>query len=68
MNVSLRAVVAHGSTRANKDIWRDDPFVTRSRNFVDLTLPDLQSLRGVIETELTVKKRRDLVLDGYEFN
>jgi CRP-like cAMP-binding protein len=68
MNVSVRAVVARGSTRAIKDVWRHDPFVTRSRNFVDLTLPDLQSLRGVIEAEITVKKRRDLVLDGYEFS
>ena len=67
-DVSLRTIAAHGSTRAIKDIWRDDPFITRLRNFVDLTLPDLQSLRAVIETELTVKKRRDLVLDGYEFN
>jgi len=65
--VSLRTVIARGSTRAIKDIWRDDPFVTRLRNFVDLTLPDLQSLRSVIETEQTVKKRRDLVHDGYEF-
>jgi CRP-like cAMP-binding protein len=51
-----------------KDIWRADPFITRLRSFVDLTLPDLQSLRAVIETEQKVKKRRDLVLDGYEFN
>jgi CRP-like cAMP-binding protein len=67
MNVFLRTVPAHGPTRPVKDIWRDDPFVTRLRNFVDLTLPDLQSLRAVIETEQAVKKRRDLVLDGYEF-
>jgi CRP-like cAMP-binding protein len=56
-----------GSARASKDIWRDDPFIRRLRDFVDLTLPDLQSLRLVIETELSMKKRRDLVLDGYEF-
>ena len=67
-DVSLRTIAAQGSARAIKDIWRDDPFITRLRNFVDLTLPDLQNLRAVIETELTVKKRRDLVLDGYEFN
>lgn len=66
-DVSLRTVVARESARAIKDIWRDDPFVIRLRNFADLTLPDLQSLRAVIETELTVQKRRDLVLDGYEF-
>ncbi len=67
-DVSLRTVAAHGPTGAFKDTWRDDPFIRRLRNFIDLTLPDLQSLRAVIETELTVKKRRDLVLDGYEFN
>jgi CRP-like cAMP-binding protein len=65
-DVALRTVAARGST-ATKDIWRNDPFVMRLRSFVDLTLPDLQDLRGVIETELAVTKRRDLVLDGYEF-
>jgi CRP-like cAMP-binding protein len=65
--VTLRTLVARGSGRALKDIWRDDPFVTRLRGFADVTLPDLQSLRAVIEAEQTVKKRRDLVLDGYEF-
>jgi len=64
---SLRTVITRGSTRAIKDIWRDDPFVTRLRGLVDLTLPDLQGLRAVIETEQLVKKRRDLVHDGYEF-
>jgi len=66
-DVSLRTVAVRGSARATKDIWRDDPFVTRLRNFVDLTLPDLQSLRAVIEVEQSVKKRRDLVHDGYEY-
>jgi len=65
--VSLRSVIERGSTRVAKDIWRDDPFITRLRTFIDLTLPDLQSLRGIIESEQTIKKRRDLVLDGYEF-
>ncbi len=67
-DIALRTVPAQRPTGASKDIWRDDPFITRLRNFIDLTLPDLQSLRSVIETETTVKKRRDLVLDGYEFN
>jgi CRP-like cAMP-binding protein len=67
MNVTVRTVPGHGPTIATKDIWRDDPFLTRVRKFADLTLPDLQSLRAVIETELTVKKRRDLVMDGYAF-
>ncbi len=67
-DIAPRTVPAPRPTGPSKDIWRDDPFITRLRNFIDLTLPDLQSLRAVIETELTVKKRRDLVLDGYEFN
>ena len=69
MNVSVRPLATRASSAgALKDIWRHDPFVVRARNLVDLTLPDLQSLRGVMETETTVKKRRDLVLDGYEFS
>jgi CRP-like cAMP-binding protein len=66
-DVALRTTATRGTARAIKDVWRNDPFIMRLRSFVDLTLPDLQSLRAVIETELTVKKRRDLVLDGYEF-
>jgi CRP-like cAMP-binding protein len=67
-DVSLRTVVARGSARAAKDIGRGDPFVARLRRFVDLSLPELQALRAVIEAEQSVKKRRDLVHDGYEFN
>jgi len=65
--ISLRTVSTRGRAHAAKDIWRADPFITRITKFVDLTLPDLQSLRSAIESELTVKKRRDLVLDGYHF-
>ncbi len=69
MNVSVRPLATPpASIGAIKDIWRHDPFVVRARSFVDLTLPDLQSLRAVIETEAAVKKRRDLVLEGYEFS
>jgi CRP-like cAMP-binding protein len=69
MNVSVRPLTARASSTGDlKDIWRHEPFVVRARNLVDLTLPDLQSLRAVIETEATVKKRRDLILEGYEFS
>jgi CRP-like cAMP-binding protein len=66
MNVTVRTV-PRAQAHPTKDIWRDDPFLRRIRGFADLTLPDLQGLRAVIETELTVKKRRDLVMDGYAF-
>jgi CRP-like cAMP-binding protein len=66
MNVSVRSVVARDSVSALKNVWPDDPFVMRARNFAEMTPADLQSLRAVVEAETTVKKRRDLVLDGYE--
>ena len=50
------------------EVWRDDPFVARLRHFTEILPRDIDDLRTVIETELVVKKRRDLVLDGYEFS
>ena len=67
-DLAIRTIAAHGRARAGKDVGRNDPFVARLRHFIDLSPSDLRGLRDVIETELTVKKRRDLVLDGYEFN
>jgi len=55
------------ATGAVKKIWRNDPVLARIGSLIDLDAADLRSLRAVIETELTVTKRRDLVLDGYEF-
>jgi CRP-like cAMP-binding protein len=52
---------------AVKAIWREEPFVARLKNVIDLTRADLDSLSALIESEPPVKKRRDLVLDGYEF-
>lgn len=66
--LAIRIIAAHGRARAGKDVGRNDPFVTRLRHFIELSPSDLRGLRDVIETELAVKKRRDLVLDGYEFN
>lgn len=52
---------------AVKSIWGGDPVLARLGSLIDLDAADLRSLRAVIETELTLTKRRDLVLDGYEF-
>jgi CRP-like cAMP-binding protein len=49
------------------DAWIRHPFVTRLNHYLTLSDGDLDALRDVIETELTVKKRRDLVIDGYEY-
>jgi CRP-like cAMP-binding protein len=45
----------------------DSPFTVRLKRFVDLTLGDVETLRGLIEYEAAIKKRRDLVVDGYPY-
>ena len=47
--------------------WNDHPFVLRLSRYIDLGATDIGHLRGLIENELTIKKRRDLVVDGYEY-
>ncbi len=34
---------------------------------VDLSAADLDSLDGIIDGELTIRRRRDLIIDGYEY-
>lgn len=45
----------------------DGPFVTRLRRYVELVPADVADLRSLLEGELNVGKRRDLVVDGYEY-
>src|SRR5262245_18909437 len=47
--------------------WSRHPFVARLARYLTLSSDDLETLRGLIEAELTIEKRRDLVIDGYEF-
>jgi len=47
--------------------WTLHPFVKRLRTFVDLSQGDLSDLWHVIEAEQVVARRRDLVIDGYEY-
>src|SRR6185312_15851696 len=49
------------------DQWSRHPFVARLNAYIRLSGSDLESLWRLIETEMTVKKRRDLVVDGYEY-
>jgi CRP-like cAMP-binding protein len=48
--------------------WSRHPFVTRLCGYIGLSQSDLHSLWRLIEGELVVAKRRDLVVDGYEYN
>ena len=43
------------------------PFVTRLLQHIDLSPDDLKSLEALIDDEMSVKRKRDLIVDGYEF-
>jgi len=43
------------------------PFVMRLLQHVDLSADDLKTLEDLITDEMSVKRRRDLIVDGYEF-
>lgn len=46
---------------------RRHPFVRRLEHFLSLSDDDLDSLWQLIEADLKVRKRRDLVVDGFEY-
>lgn len=43
------------------------PFIARLLHNVDLGAADLESLDAIIDGELTIRKRRDLIVDGFEY-
>jgi len=43
------------------------PFVQRLGRFISLSDDDIDSLWRLVETDLKVRKRRDLVVDGFEY-
>ena len=43
------------------------PFVARLLQLVDLKAADLKGLDDIIDGELVIRKRRDLIADGYEY-
>lgn len=49
------------------ELWSRHPFVSRLGQFIDLSRGDLHSLWELLEGELVIGKRRDLVVDGYEY-
>ncbi len=46
----------------------DSPILARLRGFVDLNADDIDELRALIESEQRVERRRDLVIDAYEYS
>ena len=43
------------------------PFVSRLLQHVDLSHDDLRSLNAIIDGEVSIPRRRDLIVDGYEY-
>src|SRR5262245_54902953 len=66
MSVSTTVPPVAGPDISASD-WNQHPVVARLARYLTLTRDDLESLRQLIEAELTLEKRRDLVIDGYEY-
>lgn len=49
------------------EFWTRHPFAARLRGYMRLGNGELESLWRLIETDMTVEKRRDIVIDGYEY-
>jgi CRP-like cAMP-binding protein len=57
----------HGIVPAMPRTGCEDPFLARLGRYVELSPSEAASLHALAEAEVTVKKRRDLVVDGYEY-
>jgi CRP-like cAMP-binding protein len=55
------------ATAAARNALGPHPFVTRLLQLVDLSAADLKALDAIIDGELLIRKRRDLIVDGYEY-
>src|SRR5262249_30730872 len=53
--------------RTSPDRLRQHPFVIRLQRYIELSDADLESLWRLVELERSVSKRRDMVVDGYEY-
>jgi len=52
---------------ASRTALDQHPFVARLLQLVDLKAADLKGLDDIIDGELVIRKRRDLIADGYEY-
>lgn len=59
--------VSHGYRMRVQRPPRRHPFVIRLEHYLPLGDEDLDSLWQLVETEQKVRKRRDLVVDGFEY-
>jgi CRP-like cAMP-binding protein len=47
--------------------WSRHPFIARLSRYADLDQAGIESLRRLIEADIAVKRRNDLVAEGYEY-
>jgi CRP-like cAMP-binding protein len=52
---------------ASRNALNQHPFVARLLQLVDLKAADFKGLDDIIDGELVIRKRRDLIADGYEY-
>lgn len=52
--------------RLTKPLGESDPLVHRLRQYASLDETDIAGLRAVVERELTIRMKRDVILEGYE--
>src|SRR5215471_5352805 len=67
MGMPHREHRANTARRILPEPWVGHPFVARLERLIRLSEDDLDSLWRLIEADIKVKKRRDLVVDGYEY-
>jgi CRP-like cAMP-binding protein len=58
----------HGLDKASLTRRWNSPIIERLRRHVELSADDIDACRALIQGEMAVGKRRDLVVDGYEFS
>jgi CRP-like cAMP-binding protein len=46
---------------------RQHPFVLRLQKHVNLSAADLDALDAIVDGEFTIRRRHDLIIDGYEY-
>lgn len=67
MKLALQEQQTNIFTRGLPERWRTHPFATKIARHISLSEDDLRSLWNLVESEVTIKKRKDVVVDGYEF-
>jgi CRP-like cAMP-binding protein len=62
--VAKREIMTNFAAKCEPDNWASHPCVVRLTRYLALSASDIARLGALIEQEVTVEKRRDLVVDG----